>query len=423
MATWRDFDYTFGYRELTAATKDTAMDQTPPANDLRVNTFELDADQRQVLDAADAVARAEFAPLAQRMDDEEWWPPEVFPRLGELGYLGVTVPETLGGAGMDVFTSGLVAQAFARWNHAVALSYVAHENLCLNNLYRNGTEEQRRQYLPGLCDGSSVGALALTEPGAGSDALGSMRTRARRDGDDYLLDGRKLYITNGPIADVLLVYARTEPQAGAHGISAFIVERGMPGFSVAQKLTKMGYRGSPTAELVFDQCRVPARNRVGDENAGVSVVMSGLDLERAVVAPLCLGVAERALELSLDYARTREQFGKPIARFQLMQAKLADMYVAVETMRTFVYRVLAASNEMERGGGGRGQIHALTAASILYAANTCSRVVDSAVQIHGGSGYMWESEVNRLYRSAKLLEIGAGTTEVRQLIIAGEMLR
>lgn len=385
--------------------------------------FGLDEEQRQILDTADAIGKGEFADFAPRMDNEEWWPPSVFPRLGELGYLGVTVPPEFGGAGLDYFSSGLVTQGLARWNHAIALSYIAHENLCLNNLYRNANEAQRQRYLPKLCNGEHVGALALTEPGAGSDALGSMRTTARRDGDDYVLNGSKLYITNGPIADVLLVYAKTAPELGAKGISAFIVEREFPGFSVAKKLTKMGYRGSPTAELLFDDCRVPVDNRVGDENTGVSVVMSGLDLERAVVAPICLGIAERALDLSLDYARSREQFGKPIASFQMIQDKLAEMYVAVETMRTFVYRVLEAGNEMAKGDGGRGEIHALTAASLMYAANASSAVLDAAVQIHGGAGYMWEAEINRLYRSTKLLEIGAGTTEVRKLIIAGELLR
>lgn len=385
--------------------------------------FDLSEEQRETLDAADQYARNELYPLAPRMDNEEWWPTEVFAHLGANGYLGVTVPEKYGGAGMDLFTSGLVLQAFARWNHAIALAWVAHDNLCVNNLYRNADELLRREYLPGLCSGQLVGALGLTEPGAGSDALGSMRTTARNCGDHYLINGSKLFITNGPIADVLLVYAKTSPQKGPRGISAFIVERGFPGFRVAQKLTKMGFRGSQTAELVFEDCRVPAKNLVGNEDAGVAVVMSGLDLERAMVAPLCLGVAERALELSIEYAQSRVQFGKKIGEFQLIQAKIADMYVWVETMRTFTYRVLAAANDLEIGGGGRGHIHALTAASVMYAAETMGRVLSEAVQIHGGSGYIWESEINRLFRATKLLEIGAGTTEIRQLIISGELLR
>jgi len=332
-------------------------------------------------------------------------------------------PPAYGGAGADLFTSGLVLQAFSRWNHALGLSWVAHDNLCVNNILRNGNDEQRRRYLPALCSGAHVGALGLTEPGAGSDALGSMRTTARRDGGHYVLNGAKLYITNGPVADVLLVYAKTDPDRGARGISAFIIEKDMPGFRVAQKLTKMGFRGSQTGELVFEDCRVPAGNLVGVENNGVAIVMSGLDLERAMIAPICLGIAERALALAVDYAKQRKQFGQPIAEFQMIRSMAADMYVAVETMRTFVYRVLAASNDLEVGGGGRGRIHALTAASVMYAADTMNRVLSQAVQIHGGTGYIWESEINRLYRAIKLLEIGAGTTEVRKLIISDELFK
>jgi isovaleryl-CoA dehydrogenase len=385
-------------------------------------SFELSSDQQATLDSADEYARLELYPLAARMDAEEWWPAEAFARLGHNGYLGSTVPEAYGGAGADLFTSGLVLQAISRWNHALGLAWVAHDNLCVNNIYRNANEEQRRRYLPGLCSGEHVGALGLTEPGAGSDALGSMRTTARRQGDHYLLNGSKLYITNGPVADVLLVYAKTAPERGPQGISAFIVEKDFEGFKVAQKLTKMGFRGSQTAELAFTDCKVPAANLVGAENGGVAVVMSGLDLERAMIAPLCLGIAERALELSVEYAKTREQFGKKIAQFQMVQAKLADMYVAVETMRTFTYRVLSAANDLAIGGGGRGRIHALTAASVMYASEAMNRVLSDAVQIHGGSGYIWETEINRLYRSIKLLEIGAGTTEVRKLIISGELV-
>jgi isovaleryl-CoA dehydrogenase len=385
-------------------------------------SFELSPDQQATLDGADEYARLELYPLAPRMDAEEWWPAEAFAQLGRNGYLGATVPQAYGGAGADLFTSGLVLQAISRWNHALGLAWVAHDNLCVNNIYRNANEEQRRRYLPGLCSGQHVGALGLTEPGAGSDALGSMRTTARRQGDHYLLNGSKLYITNGPVADVLLVYAKTAPERGPQGISAFIVEKDFAGFRVAQKLTKMGFRGSQTAELSFTDCKVPAANLVGAENGGVAVVMSGLDLERAMIAPLCLGIAERALELSLEYAQTREQFGKKIAQFQMVQAKLAEMYVAVETMRTFTYRVLGAANDLEVGGGGRGHIHALTAASVMYASESMNRVLSDAVQIHGGSGYIWETEINRLYRSIKLLEIGAGTTEVRKLIISGELV-
>ncbi len=385
--------------------------------------FALSSDQQAMLDAADRFARDVMYPVAQRMDDEEWWPAEAFQAIGEAGYFGLSVPEAYGGQGLDLFTAGLVGQAFSRWNYALALSWVAHDNLCLNNIFRNASEEQRAKYLPGLCSGKSVGALGLTEPGAGSDALGSMRTTARREGDCYLLNGRKLYITNGPVADVLLVYAKTAPDQGPHGISAFIVEKDFPGFSVAQKLKKMGFRGSPTGELVFDNCEVPVENRVCAENDGVAVVMSGLDLERAMISPLCVGMAERALELSVEYARMREQFGKPISEFQMIQSKLADMYVWIESMKALNFKVLAEVNHLEVGGGGRGMVHANTAASVMYCANMLNRVLDEAVQVHGGIGYIWESEINRLYRGNKLLEIGAGTTEVRKLIISRELLK
>ena len=383
----------------------------------------LSDDERQILDSADRFAQRELHPLSRRMDDEEWWPAEAFRRIGATGYFGIPVPEAYGGAGLDLFASGLVLQAFARWNAALALSWVAHENLCLYNLYRNGDEEQRQRFLPGLCSGALVGALGLTEPGAGSDAMGSMRTTARRDGDDYVLDGSKLFITNGPVADVLLVYAKTDPAKGAKGISAFIVEKGFAGFTVAQKLVKMGFRGSPTGELVFDGCRVPARNLLGEQDHGVRVVMSGLDLERTMVAPLCLGIAERALQLAIEHARTRRQFGQPIGNFQLVRGRVADMYVGVEAMRLFTYQALRAANQLEIGGGGRGEIHKISAASVMFAADTLNRVLDDALQIHGGSGYIWETEMNRLYRTIKLLEIGAGTTEVRKIIISDELLR
>ncbi|MEQ1439773.1 acyl-CoA dehydrogenase family protein [Fontimonas sp. SYSU GA230001] len=382
----------------------------------------LSADEMDILAQADRFAQAELYPLAQRMDDEEWWPTDIFPKIGATGYFGVTAPESLGGAGLDVFTSGLILQAFGRWNHALALAWVAHENLCLHNILRNANDAQKKKYVPGLCKGTAIGALGLTEPGAGSDALGSMRTTARREGGHYVLNGRKIYITNGPVADVLLVYAKTDKDKGAQGISAFIVEKDFPGFKVAQKLIKMGFRGSQTAELVFDECRVPAENLVGEENRGVKVVMSGLDLERAMISPICLGIAERAFALALDYARQRKQFGRPIADFQMIQAKLAEMYTRVESMRLFTYQVLRAANVIGEEDGGRGEIHKLTAAGVLYVAETMNQVLNDAVQVHGGTGYIWESEINRLYRAIKLLEIGAGTSEVRKMIISKELL-
>lgn len=382
----------------------------------------LSTDEIEILAQADKFAQNEVYPLAQRMDNEEWWPDQIFPKIGATGFFGVTAPTELGGAGMDVFTSGLILQAISRWNHALGLAWVAHENLCLHNILRNGNDEQKRKYIPGMCRGELIGALGLTEPGAGSDALGSMRTTARREGGHYVLNGTKIYITNGPVADVLLVYAKTDKEKGAQGISAFIVEKDFPGFKVAQKLIKMGFRGSQTAELVFEDCKVPVENLVGGENRGVKVVMSGLDLERAMISPICLGIAERALALSIDYARQRKQFGRPIADFQMIQSKLAQMYVWVESMRLFTYQTLRAANVMGDDDGGRGEIHKLTAASVMFAADTMNQVLNEAVQIHGGTGYIWESEINRLYRAIKLLEIGAGTTEVRKMIIAKELL-
>jgi isovaleryl-CoA dehydrogenase len=330
-------------------------------------------------------------------------------------------PPELGGAGLDFFASGLVVQAVARWNPAIALSVLVHENLCMNNILANGDEDLLNRYIPGMCEGRLVGALGLTEPTAGSDALGGMRTTARRDGDQYILNGTKLFITNGPIADLVLVYAKTDAAAGAHGISAFVVETDTPGFAVAQKLVKMGLRGSQTAELVFDDCRVPAANLVGEENRGVAVVMSGLDLERIGLSFLIIGMAERALELTVEYARSRRQFGQAIAEFQLVQGMVADMYADLESLRSFTYVVGAEVNALSHGEA-RGHVAKRAAAVVLQAGRTYSAIADKALQVHGGAGYIWETEINRLYRAGKLWEIGAGTTEIRQLIIAQELL-
>ena len=389
---------------------------------IRAN-YSLTSEQRQIVDHVDRVSREVLHPLQARMDAEDWWPDDLFKQMGELGLLGITAPEEMGGSGQNEFTQALVSEVISKWNPAVGLSHEAHDNLCLNNLLRNGSEEQVKKYVPGLCSGDLVGALGLTEPGAGSDALGSMATTARRDGDDYIINGSKIYITNGPIADVVLLYAKTDKSKGAKGISAFIIETDNPGFKVAQKLDKMGFRGSPTGELVFDECRVPASAMVGAENSGVSVVMSGLDLERAMVTSVCVGMAERALELGLEYAKIREQFGKPIASFQMVQSKLAEIYTEVETARAFSYRALAACVGLPKGAGGRGEIHKLTAAACLYAGEAFNKAVTEACHIHGGSGYMQDTEINRLFRANKLLEIGAGTSEVRKIIIAEELLR
>ena len=325
----------------------------PSAEDIAAikANYALNDEQRTIIDHVDRVAREILHPLQEKMDAEEWWPEDLFKKMGELGLLGITAPVELGGSGQDEFTQALVSEILSKWNPAVGLSHGAHDNLCLNNLLRNGSQDQIDNYVPGLCNGTLVGALGLTEPGAGSDALGSMATTAVRDGDYYVLNGTKIYITNGPIADIVLVYAKTDRSKGAKGISAFIVETDTHGFKVAQKLDKMGFRGSPTGELVFKDCRVPAANMIGAENTGVSVVMSGLDLERAMVASICVGMAERALELALEYSQLREQFGKPISQFQMMQSKLAEIYVDVESARAMSYRALAACAGLPRGRG------------------------------------------------------------------------
>ena len=384
--------------------------------------FGLTAEERHLLDEADNFAQRELAPLAERMDNEEWWPPGLMASLGRQGMLGATVGHEYGGAGMSLLQAGLVLQAFARWNPAVALSVAAHDNLCANNIFVNAGEDIRRRYLPRLCSGEWVGCLGLTEPGAGSDALGSMATRAVRDGDVYRITGSKLYITNSPIADVCLLYAKTQPGRGSKGITAFVVDTATPGFRVAQKLVKMGFRGSQTGEVVLDDVVVPVANIVGEEHEGHRVVMSGLDIERAIVAPIVVGIAERALALSVGYAKAREQFGQPIAQFQMVQALIAEMYADVAAARALCWQVLAECDAHGPGAAGRGDIHARSAAAIMFCAEACNRVLDRAVQVHGGSGYIWETEVNRLFRTTKLLEIGAGTTEIRKMIIAGELL-
>lgn len=386
-------------------------------------SFGFDADHQAVYDMAYRYARDELHGLCERMDREDWFPEAEYRALGAHGMLGTTVPPEYGGAGMDVLAQCFLCEAVSYWNHTFAASLLASENLCINNLVRNASEDQKHTYLPRFCDGRAIGALGMTEPGAGSDALGSMATTAHRDGDVYVLNGRKLFITNGPVADVLLVYAKTDPTRRQHGISAFIVEKDFPGFRVAQKLDKMGWRGSPTGELVFDDCRVPAGNRVGAENTGVGIMMSGLDLERAIACFYALGLGQRALDLAVGHAVLRKQFGRPIGEFQMVQALLADMYTDVETMRALTYQVGREVADLEIGEGGRGTVHKRTAAAVLHAGRACMRVLDSAVQIHGGMGFMNETEANRLYRSGKVMEIGAGTNQVRQLIIAGELLK
>ncbi|WP_286830740.1 MULTISPECIES: acyl-CoA dehydrogenase family protein [Kordiimonas] len=387
-----------------------------------LQSFGFSADQQALFDTAYKYGEKELWPLLPKMDDEDWFPADAYKAMADTGFLGTTVPESYGGAELDLISQALLAEAFSYWNHCLSASWGASENLCINNIVRNANDAQKAKYLPRFTKGA-IGALGLTEPGAGSDALGSMATTARQDGDHYVLNGRKMFITNGPVADILLVYAKTNPEAGPHGISAFIVEKDFPGFEVAQKLDKMGWRGSPTGELVFNDCRVPAENLVGGENQGVAVVMSGLNIERAFLCASSIGVAQRALDLAVDYAKERAQFGRPIAQFQLVQGILADMYTDVETMRATSYQLLKEVNDLERGGGGRGPVHMRTAMAALHTGRAMMRVLDNAVQIHGGMGFMRETEVNRLYRSGKVIEIGAGTNQIRQTIIAQELLK
>lgn len=388
-----------------------------------LSKYGFDEDYQAVYDMTERYSREVLYPLSGKMDQDDWFPLDEYLKMGELGILGVTVPEKWGGAGMDEIAQSFIVQAMSRWNSSMAANYLASDNLCVNNILRNGNDLIRDKYLPGFCDGSYIGALGLTEPGAGSDALGSMSTTAVRKGDNFILNGRKLFITNGPCADVLLIYAKTAPELGAHGISAFVVEKDFSGFSVAQKLDKMGWRGSETGELVFDDCIVPAENLVGSLNKGVAITMSGLNLERVALAAHALGIAERALDLSIEYAKTRKQFNRAIGEFQLIQSMLADMYTDVETLRCQTYQMMKEINDLNVGGGGRGEIHLRSAANMLHAGRVAVRVLDNGVQIHGGMGYMLESEINRLYRVGKLLEIGGGTTQVRQLIIGGELMK
>jgi isovaleryl-CoA dehydrogenase len=390
---------------------------------LKENQFNLNEEQKAILEAADQFGKKELFPLAEKMDNEEWWPTGIFKKMASAGLLGLTVDPKYGGAGMNYMQAGLVCQAFGRWNHAMALSWVAHDNLCLDNIYRNGSNYIKNKYLPGLCSGELIGALGLTEPGAGSDSLGAMRTSAKKEGDHYILNGSKTYITNGSIADIILVYAKTDFDKKNKGITAFVIETKNPGFKVTSKLKKMGYRGSQTSELFFENFKVPIENILGEEGKGHIIVMNGLDSERAMIAPICLGISERALDISIEYSKIREQFGKPISSFQMIQSKIAEMYTSVQAIKAIVYSVLSECDNTDEKEFGRGKIHMNTAASVMFASSTTNEILDKTVQIHGGMGYMWESEANRLYRASKLLDIGAGTTEVRKMIISKELLK
>ena len=358
-------------------------------------------------------ATSEIAPLADEMDRSNEFPRALWPKLGAQGLLGVTVPERWGGADLGYLAHVVVMEEISRASGAVGLSYGAHSNLCVNQIRLNGNDDQRDRYLPRLVSGEHVGALAMSEPGAGSDVV-SMQLRAERRGDSYVLTGRKMWITNGPDADVLVVYAKTEPTAGSRGITAFLIERDFPGFSTAQKLDKLGMRGSSTCELVFEECVVPAENVLGRENEGVRVLMSGLDYERVVLAGGPLGIMGAALDLVLPYVRERKQFDKPIGTFQLMQAKLADMYTEFNASRAYVYSVARACDEKRVGRRD-------AAACILFAAGRATQLALEAIQALGGNGYINEYPAGRLLRDAKLYEIGAGTQEIRRILIGREL--
>ena len=358
-------------------------------------------------------ATAEIAPLAAQIDHSNEFPRALWPKLGAQGLLGVTVPERWGGSDLGYLAHAVIMEEISRASGSVGLSYGAHSNLCVNQICLNGTDAQRDRYLPKLVSGEHVGALAMSEPGAGSDVV-SMKLKAERRGDEYILTGRKMWITNGPDADVLVVYAKTQPTAGSRGITAFIIERDFKGFSTAQKLDKLGMRGSSTCELVFEECAVPAANVLGKENEGVRVLMSGLDYERVVLAGGPLGLMSAALGLVLPYVRERTQFEKPIGTFQLMQAKMADMYADLNASRSYVYAVARACDE-------KRVTRRDAAACILFAAGRATQVALEAIQALGGNGYINDYPAGRLLRDAKLYEIGAGTQEIRRILIGREL--
>ncbi len=361
-----------------------------------------------------AFTSAEIAPIAADIDRADRFPRELWPRMGALGLHGVTVEEEWGGSGLGYLEHCVAMEEVSRGSGSVGLSYGAHSNLCVNQIRRMGTDEQKRRYLPKLISGEWLGGLAMSEPEAGSDVV-SMRLKAERRGDRYVLNGTKMWITNGPGGDLLVVYARTDPKAGSRGITAFLVETSAKGFSVAQKLDKLGMRGSPTGELVFEDCEIPAANVLGEVGRGVNVLMSGLDYERVVLAAGPIGIAQAALDIALPYVRERRQFGAPIGSFQLVQGKVADMYVRLNAARAYVYAVARAC---DRGETTRRD----AAGAILYAAETATAITLDSIQLLGGTGYINDTATGRLLRDAKLYEIGAGTSEIRRWLIGRELV-
>ncbi len=383
--------------------------------------YELGADIDALRDAVAAFAQREIAPRAAEIDRSDRFPADLWGKMGELGLLGVTVPESQGGAGMGYLAHMVAMEEISRASAAVGLSYAAHSNLCVNQIQRNGSEEQKRRYLPRLISGEWVGALAMSETGAGSDVV-SMRMSALERGGVFVLNGSKMWITNGPDADVLVVYAKTAPARGPDGISAFLVERSMRGFSVAQRLDKLGMRGSQTGELVFENCEVPAANLLGEIDGGVRVLMSGLDFERAVLAAGPLGIMQACLDLVAPYIHARRQFERSIGEFQLIQGKIADMYTSLSSCRAYTYTV---GRNLDRIARRTADGHARTlrkdcAGAILVAAEKATWMAGEAIQILGGNGYVNEYPAGRLWRDAKLYEIGAGTSEIRRMLIGRE---
>jgi isovaleryl-CoA dehydrogenase len=383
------------------------------ANTPRGLNFDLGETADAIRDTVSAFAQHRIAPRAAEIDRTNTFPRDLWPDMGALGLHGITVEEELGGAGLGYLEHCVAMEEVSRASASVGLSYGAHSNLCVNQIRRNGNDDQRRRYLPKLISGEHVGALAMSEPGAGSDVV-AMKTRADKKGDRYVLNGNKMWITNGPVAETFVIYAKTDPAAGARGITAFLVEKGFKGFSQHQKLDKLGMRGSDTCELVFEDCEVPEENVMGQVGRGVNVLMSGLDYERAVLAAGSLGIMQACMDVVMPYIHQREQFGQPIGTFQLVQGKVADMYVTMNACKAYVYAVAKAC---DRGETTRED----AAGAILIAAEKATQMALDAIQLLGGNGYINDYPTGRLLRDAKLYEIGAGTSEIRRMLIGREL--